>query len=197
MKERKYELTNETIEVNGKTLRRIKALRYVDADCIDEVREGTLGGFIEKEENLSHEGNCWIFDNAKVYDNAKIMGESTVHDNAEVFDNAIICEESRICGNAKVYGNAKTEQACIICDDAQVFGDTIFKGGDLHDDAYVSCNEDYKRFHAEDLGLLITVSKSKHHNISVFIYDECCKEISVTEFINKITDKKENIIALD
>lgn len=31
------------------------------------VKAGDKGGFIEKESNLSQDGNCWIYDNAKVY----------------------------------------------------------------------------------------------------------------------------------
>lgn len=43
-----------------------------------EIKAGTLGGYIEKEENLSN--------NAKVYDNARV------------------CGVSRICGNSEIYG---------------------------------------------------------------------------------------------
>lgn len=54
--EKKYILTDETIKVNGKTLYRIKALRE-----FSNVKAGDLGGFVESESNLSHDGylNFW------------------------------------------------------------------------------------------------------------------------------------------
>ena len=77
--ENKYEFTEETIEVSGKVLHRIKAIRDFGG-----IKAGTLGGFIEKEENLSHEGNCWVFGSAKVYDNAKVCGNAKVFGDAEI-----------------------------------------------------------------------------------------------------------------
>ena len=74
---KKYELTDETIEVYGTALHRIKALKD-----FGNVKKGELGGYVESERNLSQEGNCWVYGNAEVYDNAEV------------------------CGNAKVFGNA-------------------------------------------------------------------------------------------
>lgn len=57
----KYELTSETKTLGSRTLYRIKAL------CdFGEVKSGDLGGFIEKEDNLSQYGNAWVSGNAKV-----------------------------------------------------------------------------------------------------------------------------------
>ena len=81
--EKKYELTDETIQHNGRTLYRIRALTNV---C-DGVKKGDLGGYVEKESNLSHEGRCWIFDDAKVYDDAEIIDNAKVYNNAQVYDN--------------------------------------------------------------------------------------------------------------
>ena len=47
----KYELTKES---KG-NLFRIKALKD-----FGNVKKGDLGGFIEKTDNLSQEGNCWV-----------------------------------------------------------------------------------------------------------------------------------------
>ena len=67
----KYEiLENETKVVGGYMLHRIKALK--DIFCADGtvVKAGDLGGWIEKKENLSQDGNAWICVNAQVYGNA-------------------------------------------------------------------------------------------------------------------------------
>lgn len=67
---KKYELTNETIQIEGKKLYRIKAL--ID---FGDVKAGDLGGFIEKESNLSHLGSAWIYDDAMVCGNAMVCDD--------------------------------------------------------------------------------------------------------------------------
>lgn len=47
------------------------------------MNEGDLGGFIEKEENLSHSGCAWVYGNAKIYGNAKVCGYAEVYGNAD------------------------------------------------------------------------------------------------------------------
>jgi hypothetical protein len=54
---KKYKLTKETIIVDSSTLYRIKALNDIPSS---NVKKGDLGGFIENESNLSHEGSCWV-----------------------------------------------------------------------------------------------------------------------------------------
>jgi len=106
---KKYELTDETIEINGVKLYRIRALRFVKV-----ANRGDLGGFIEKEKNLSHDGDCWVFGNACVYGDAIVFGNAMIYDNAKVYGNAIVSGNAMICDNAQVYGHA------IISDDASV-----------------------------------------------------------------------------
>ena len=97
MNNKKYELlTNDTIQIGTTTLYRIKALK----DFCD-VKAGDLGGYIEKEENLSHEGNCWVYD-AVVYGNAKVYGNARVYDDAVVYGNAWVYGNAVVCGNADI-----------------------------------------------------------------------------------------------
>ena len=94
--EKKYRLLeNDTKKVNGKTLYRIEALR----DFAD-VKKGDKGGYVEKEENLSHEGSCWVSGNARVYGGAQVYGDAYVSDNTQVYGKA------RVFGCAEVYGDA-------------------------------------------------------------------------------------------
>lgn len=92
---KKYELTDETIEVYGTALHRIKALKD-----FGNVKKGEPGGYVESEHNLSQEGDCWVFGNAWVYDNARVYGNAEVYDNARVFGNAEVCGNTEVCGNA-------------------------------------------------------------------------------------------------
>lgn len=139
--QKKYELTNETIEYKGRILHRIKALisfDYIDAD--------DLGGFVESEQNLSHWGNAWIYhdakacDNATVSDNAKVYGEAIISGNAqlrgcpvisdytEIYGHAIIEESAEISEHAKVYGCACIKGKANIEGHAEVYGHAITDG---------------------------------------------------------------------
>ena len=87
---KKYELTEETLTVSEKTLYRIRAGRDFGF-----VKTGEFGGYIEKEENLSHFGNAWISGDARVFGNAKVSG------------NAWVSGDAKVSGNAWVFGDAK------------------------------------------------------------------------------------------
>lgn len=114
--EKKFRLTEETINHNGRTLYRIQALRSFRG-----VDAGDLGGFVEKEANLSqYDDDSWIFRNAKVYDKAHIYNDSRVYDNAEVFGRATIFHGA-ICDNAKVYGHSEICSGTVL-DNAEVYG---------------------------------------------------------------------------
>lgn len=137
---KKYELTDET-KNNGRILYRIKAL--ID---FGDVKTGDLGGWIEKEGNLSQVGQCWVYNNARVYDNAEISGNAKVYDNACVFGNACVsdnvcvagnayvCDDSwvfghaHISGNAKVYDNAWVYDNACVSDKVCIFGNTCVSG---------------------------------------------------------------------
>ena len=87
---KKYEFTGETKEI--KLLFRTAVLHRIRATVsFGFVKIGDLGGWIEKEENLSHEGKAWVCGDAEVWGNAKVCGDAKVWGNAEV------------CGDAKVF----------------------------------------------------------------------------------------------
>ena len=65
---KKYEFTGETKLYLGRTLHRIKALI-----SFGNVKAGDVGGWIEKEENLSHYDNAWVSGDARVYGDARVF----------------------------------------------------------------------------------------------------------------------------
>lgn len=156
--EKKYILTDETITLDsGVVLHRIKAIR-----SFKWVNVGDLGGWVEKEDNLSHNGDCWIFGNARVYDNAIVFenaiiyGNATICDNACVYDNtivrdnAIVCDNARLYYNANVYGNArvfgdtKVSGNTRICDNAIVYGNVEIDGNaEIRGNAVIQSINDY------------------------------------------------------
>ena len=93
---KKFELTSEFItNIFGKKLFRVKALVEFGS-----VKAGELGGYIEKEENLSHNGNAWVSGDAKVSGNAWVYGDAWVSGNAEVSGNAKVYGDAEVSGNA-------------------------------------------------------------------------------------------------
>ena len=136
---KKYKLTDETINLNGVTLYRIEALKY-----FGEIKKGDKGGFIESENNLAHEGDAWVSDNAHVYGDAcvfnnahvygnafasgyaQVYGDAFVYGNAWLYDNTRVCGYARVADNARVYGDAN------VCDDSSVFGSAL-----VYDNAHV------------------------------------------------------------
>ena len=92
---KKYELTGDCKVFMGRKLFRIRALiSFGDVDA------GDVGGYVEKEENLSQAGNAWVYGNAAVCENAKVYENAEVYGDAEVYGNA------EVCGDAKVYVDA-------------------------------------------------------------------------------------------
>ena len=127
---KKYELTSETIETDeGITLYRIKALKD-----FGNVNKGDLGGFIESEDNLSQEGITWVYDNARVFGDAKVFGNALVYGNAVVFGTVLVYGNAQVSGDAKVFRNARVYEnaqvsgnACVY-ENAQVFGNALVYG---------------------------------------------------------------------
>lgn len=129
---KKYKLTDETINLNGVTLYRIEALKY-----FGEIKKGDKGGFIESENNLAHEGDAWVsdnahvygnacvFDNSQVYGNAFVSGYAQVYGDAFVYGNAWLYDNTRVCGYARVADNARVYGDANVCDDSSVFGSAL------------------------------------------------------------------------
>ena len=143
--EKKYKLTDETINLNGATLYRIEALKD-----FGEIKKGDKGGFIDSENNLAHEGNAWVsdnarvygdacvFDNAQVYGNAFVSGYAQVYGNAFVYGNAWASDNARLCGYAWVSDNARVYGDANVCDDSSVFGNAlVYDNARVYGDALV------------------------------------------------------------
>ena len=120
---KKYELTEETLTVSEKTLYRIRAVRDFGF-----VKTGEFGGYIEKEENLSHFGNAWISGDAKVYGDARVSDNAWVYGNAKVYGDARVFGNAWISGDAKVYGDARVSDNAWVYGNAKVYGDARVSG---------------------------------------------------------------------
>ena len=85
--EKKFELTdNFVINAFGIKLFQIKCTK-----AFKYANEGDLGGYVEKEDNLSQSGNAWVSGDARVYGNAQVYGNAWVYGNAQVENNNMHC----------------------------------------------------------------------------------------------------------
>ena len=173
---KKYELTEETVTVYGKTLYRIRAVRDFGS-----VKTGEFGGYIEKEENLSHFGNAWIYGDARVFGNAWVYGDARVSENAWVYGDA------RVSGDARVYGDARVSENAWVYGDARVSGDAR-----VFDNAWVYGNaEVFNTRHFFVQGPIgsrdgyVTFYRTKDDTVEV----RCgCFSGSLQEFVNQVEE---------
>lgn len=158
----KFELVKKNTKIaydsNGEeiTLYQIRALRdftcpfklNTDGEILDQtlVKKGDLGGYVQKEENLSHEDGCWIFEeaevrnNGRVEGNARVVGRSLIKDNAVVKGYSCLSSSAYVWGNAvldgctqmkgyvSIGGNSTTNGYVCIHGDCQVSGDSVLVG---------------------------------------------------------------------
>ena len=143
---KKFELTSEFItNIFGTKLFRIKAL------CeFGNVKAGELGGFLEKEENLSNDGDAWVYGNASVSGDAWVYGNASVSGDARVSGDAWVSGNARVSGNASVSGDAEVSGDASVSGDARVYGDAEVSGNarvsgnaEVSGDAWVYGNTDY------------------------------------------------------
>ena len=163
---KKYELTKETLKFDGHTLYRIRALKNIN----DSVKEGDFGGWIQSEENLSQESDCWVYDEAKVFNRAHVCDNATIHDESTVSYHATVEDNAKVSGNTFIYENAKISGSSIvddsrITDNAQVIGSAHVIDSLVNGNAIIKDDSVLENSYAGDK--VIVGKKSKLKNVSV------------------------------
>lgn len=202
--DKKYKLIKSDI----KGLYRVKAVRD-----FGDVKKGDIGGYVQSEDNLSHEGYCWVYDNSiihdnaiihdnvKIYDNARIYGNSkiwdyaVIQDNARIYGNSQIADCAVIDGNARIYGDSEIWNYAIIRDNALIYGDSVisgnaFIGGDaeIKTGSHVGyIEEKFKNvLYIQCKASLITVYTDMNNIIKCNIGFQ--KKMTLTDLINRIKE---------
>ena len=137
----KFEITDKTKTIGNIVFHQIKAIK-----SFGNVKAGDIGGWLEKEENLSNINDAWVYDDAqvsgdvqvfgnaqvsgdaRVYDDAQVSGDAWVYDDAQVYDNARVSGNVRVSGNAQVYGNAQVSGDTQVSGNARVGGNALVYG---------------------------------------------------------------------
>lgn len=99
---KKYELTGQKIRHAGRVLYRIRAVR-----AFGDVSAGELGGYVESERNLSHDGLAWVSGDARVYGHARVSGDARVSSAACVYGAARLSGTVHVSGAAHVGGTVQ------------------------------------------------------------------------------------------
>ena len=137
-------------------LTRIRALEHRNSDGVnDEVNIGDLGGYIEREWNLSQNdrlsadmlqnssrhywnipsGKAWVANGAYVFGHARVTGNAYLgpnvylHDCAMLLDNAMVA--GRRGGNANIGGTTRVMNNITIIGSVAATGNTMFYGNGI------------------------------------------------------------------
>lgn len=127
------------------------------------VKKGDLGGYVSKDEILSHEGNAWIGGNAKAYGAVKVSGNAlltgdarvvidaqagagnlevngyaVIKDEAFVYSSVVVTKQSIITDNAEISANASVLSPLAIAGNARIYGSaTVYPYCSVVDNARV------------------------------------------------------------
>ena len=114
---------------DGRTVKRIMAMRD-----FGNVKRGDIGGFVEWTNNLSHEGDCWIADDAIAAGWSRVSGDALLRDR-------VLCDGYvSVSGRAVIGDDALLEGRVAVSGDAQIGLFSYLKDGvDVRDHATIFC----------------------------------------------------------
>jgi hypothetical protein len=125
---KKYEFTKEFHNHFGIIVQRIRAVR-----SFGDVKAGSLGGFIQSERNLSHDGNCWVYNNSLVYleatvkDDARALDECWIWNSATLRERATAKHKCFLSGSVDVFGQAVIKDEACCTDFSRIFDKCVVK----------------------------------------------------------------------
>lgn len=105
-----YKRDRKVLE-DGTVLYRIQAVRTFGNPHVGTVFEGQLGGWVDREQSLSHEGSCWIGHEAVVALGSTVQENSAVINNAMVINGSHICEDSFVRNDAYISRSSLCERS--------------------------------------------------------------------------------------
>lgn len=138
MTQKKYTLSPTPSHYrDGIRIYRIRALR-----SFGDVEEGDWGGFVESESNLSHFGNCWIYDDAIAMGNSIVTGDAKMMDNSVIKGSSVIMDEVTLSGAVVIPGNS------IIRGNTVMYSTPLEAGGRTGRELFKSFNENCDKYNS-------------------------------------------------
>ena len=170
--EKKYELIEtpfNTLYYNDGNSFQIRALKD-----FGDVKKGDLGGYINNESCLSHDGDCWVYQKAYVGNGCFVS------------DNSKVCNGAIIVGNVKIHGDSLIDGRVIISGyNMEIDCTKIFQ---IYDDYSVHISGNYLKLE----NCVILESLSEHHKHftyaeifrpnDIFHYGNCNSQIDIVVY---------------
>ena len=135
----KYEIKRDPLSPDDPSVGVIVALRDIKPYG---VKKGDRGGRVSGYHNLSQEGDCWIWEHARVLENASVSGNAciggrgSVYGSATVRDSATIHDHATVCGDAEIYDHAHVYENVKVTDGVHVGGSIQVRTGVLRGNFY-------------------------------------------------------------
>ena len=154
------------LEDDRKQIFDVEVYRIEALEDFGDVKKGDKGGYVQCEKNLSHVGDCWIYDNAEFYNDAVVMENARIRDNATVRCDAIVRGYATVCDDARIIHNAIIEGRAVVSQKATVAGSaTISEFAIVTNDSIVSHKaqvkgDTYVRGNSEVKGYAVVTGKS-------------------------------------
>ncbi|MDO4276262.1 MAG: hypothetical protein Q4D16_21540 [Eubacteriales bacterium] len=116
----KYKITDIVHPADPK-LHRIQALRDVN----ETVKEGDLGGYVQRKWNLSQSGTSWIYEDAICEDFARVQEKASLRHHARASGKSFVTGKSEVADYSQIRGyayvrDAQIKDRSIICGEAVV-----------------------------------------------------------------------------
>lgn len=181
-------LKNDHIDIKHpktkKPVRLYRILALKSFECkVGTVAEGSIGGFVADETNLNQNDSSWLFNQAKIFDNALLV-DSVLLDNAVACQNAII--QDSVCrvqalvlgdvtiSNSLVTNGATVDGSAIISDSklfdsVRVWGSPKIERSVLHDGVVVRDHAQVTRCVLRDTVLIMGTSNIENCQYSGYI----------------------------
>lgn len=110
---------------------RIKALKNITSG----VKKGDIGGYVDGEDVLSAEGECWIFDDSLAVEGAKVLGNASVSGRScirgsTIQDEAFVVQSSIVRNGSVIKGRGVITNYSVI-DRSTIGEESIVAGADV------------------------------------------------------------------
>jgi UDP-3-O-[3-hydroxymyristoyl] glucosamine N-acyltransferase len=126
---KKYKLGPKDTISRGGTFVRVHRITALMDIATHGVKAGDSGGWVESRRTLSHDGDCWIGENAVVADACRVK------DNALVTDNATLLGKCDVSGNSIIKDNAFISGPVNVRDNAIISGKASIISPEYYGDA--------------------------------------------------------------
>lgn len=131
----KYELSETSKTVKTKTgtnsvVHRIRAL-----EDFSDVLTNDLGGWVSGLHNLSQDGNCWLYDDACVFESGYVS------ENAKLYDTTYVSQFAQVSGSAILRGSGDIYESGRVYDNVLLHGSgyQVFGMMQIYENAQVHC----------------------------------------------------------